>query len=170
MTPPMEVELSIDKSVVDFLKNIKRFQKELGNERTVKRIHRKAGKKVEEAMEANIKDSREEIWIAGRSRPVVPGQYKDSVKVWLIERGGTSYFAGPQTGRKAKATADAWFQTFVESGDTYLAQQYGGTGGNRNIGAIERAKRKSIGPALRQMKKDYEKAIARAANAASKGK
>jgi len=166
----MEVELSIDKSVVDFLKNIKRFQKELGNERTVKRIHRKAGKKVEEAMEANIKDSREEIWIAGRSRPVVPGQYKDSVKVWLIERGGTSYFAGPQTGRKAKATADAWFQTFVESGDTYLAQQYGGTGGNRNIGAIERAKRKSIGPALRQMKKDYEKAIARAAKSASKGK
>jgi len=58
----------------------------------------------------------------------------------------------------------------VESGDTYLAQQYGGTGGNRNIGAIERAKRKSIGPALRQMKKDYEKAIARAAKAASKGK
>jgi hypothetical protein len=166
----MEVDFDLDKSTLQFLKNIKKFQKELGNERTVKRIHRKAGKKIEDAMEANIKDSREEIWVAGRSRPVMPGQYKDSIKVWLIERGGTSYFAGPQTGRKAPTDADAWFQTFVESGDTYLAQQYGGTGGNRNIGAIERAKRKSIGPALRQMKKDYEKAIARAAKAAAKGK
>ena len=164
----MEVEISLDKSMTAFLKDIKRFQKELGNERTAKRIHRKAGKQIEQAMEANIKDSREEIYIEGRSRPVVPGQYRDSIKVWLIERGGTSYFAGPQTGRKAKANADAWFQTFVESGDTYFAQLYGGTGGNRNIGAIERAKRKSIAPAMRQMKKDYIKAIQRAAKASSK--
>ena len=164
----MELKLDIDKSTAEFLKNIKKFQKELGNERTVKRIHRKAGKKVEREMESRITDSREEIWLPRRSRPVVIGQYKASIKTWLIERGGTGYFAGPQTGKKARHDADAWFQTFVESGDTYFAQLHGGTGGNRNIGVIEKAKRAAIGPALREMKRDYEKAIRRAAKTASK--
>lgn len=166
------MNLEIDANTREFLKNIKQFQKQLGNERTIKRIHRKAGKQIEQAMEAEIKDSRTMIYVqrkSGGGVDVTPGTYKRSIKVWLIERGGTSYFAGPQTGRKAAEDSDAWFQAFVESGDTYFAQIYGGTGGNRNIGAIERAKRKSIGPALSQMKKDYEKAIARAAKAASKG-
>jgi len=164
----MIVDIDIDKGTADFLKNIKTFQKQLGNERTVKRIHRKAGKRIETEMESRIKDSREKIMVSGRSDIIDPGTYKRSIKVWLIERGGTGYFAGPQTGKKAPTDADAWFQTFVESGETYFAQLYGGTGGNRNIGVIEKAKRNAIGPALRQMKKDYEKAIRRAAKAASK--
>lgn len=167
------MDINIDANTRVFLKNIKQFQKQLGNERTIKRIHRKAGKPIEAAMEAEIKDARTPIDVqrkTGWGAHVEPGTYKRSIKVWLIQRGGTSYFAGPQTGRRAAEDSDAWFQTFVESGDTYFAQLYGGTGGNRNIGAIQRAKRKAIGPALRQMKKDYEKAIARAAKAASKGK
>jgi hypothetical protein len=164
----MQVDIDVNSQQMN--RAVRKFMKELQNPRTAKRIHKAAGKPIEDAIKGNITDSRTAIEGFGKRKgdfEVKPGTYGRSIKTWQIKKGGTDYFVGPQTGKRAKENEDAWFQTFVEDNQTYFAQLYGGNGGNRNVGAVKRGQKQGIGPAGQKMLKQYKKAVQRAAKQAS---
>jgi hypothetical protein len=155
------VNIGVDMREIE--RKFEHLRKAIQDEEEQIKIHRKVAKVAKKFMQDEVEDSDVVARVRrsgrdggkrGPSYDIQPGTLKRSIVAWKI-RHETAMWVGPRaTGRLDRK--DGWFAGIVESG-----LQYFGEGPNK--GAMQRGKRKSQGPALYKLEKEYKKAIEKAA-------
>lgn len=146
-------------------KQFAQLRKEVRDPKIQKRIHRAAGKVIQDEMLSNIQDAREVVRIRrnkGKYKLDIPvGTMRRSIRVWLIDKQNTSYWVGPRVGRRMPVESDAWFANIVEGGDQKFGQ-------GRNKGVFRESITSAAPRAFELMRKKYEFQIRKVARQKAK--